>query len=715
MTSDIDKYNKEFNDLDFPDDQSNSSALDQYGVWIKKRPEESFKENIALEEESILSFEDFDDTNIFNEDELSLVENKTENEEIDMDIENFEELDMNGFLDEAEDIEAEKNTESGISNTKIESFEGISGTEENGINETPLDLDIDFSNEDFDSENIKRDNDNFDSMLNDFEAFSLDTESSESEKETGGYLESEATDDVSEFDDMLDSLNSNSTDFSGISENESKDIDLNIDVDETSDITSIADQKYFDEDTITITPPLSDVNTVHENAENHKSVEKENSFVIKNTVIEPENINEIREENRKILYDGKTPKEDIEPYYGLNENIEKKEDFNDIEALTKELMEDSPSGIENFSNAEETNIEKNTFASNPEIKEKEIHSSQAVKETNTNGNLDKATEILMQIATELSTIKDELSNLKTELSAKTSKIAEFTAAAGKGKEQQESKEKQIEESSTGFFMDSDSDETIALTGDELNNILITADFTDDTKGFDKEEETENEERETINLNFEEKAPEKESSPENMDSYTETESFEIPEESDLSITENEEAELAKEFSDMEIEPSHINSSDHDFTYLDEDDTDNSEKAVQDFTKEDFSIEEPCDIIEETEELTGIPDSQEIELNTELYEPEEPSSNLKESREEILKTDKNLNKTSSGGLKNISSKINNPENSDEKKLPPGLTKEIKSVLAYMDQLLESLPDNKIKEFAESEYFDKYNRIFDELGIS
>ena len=50
-----------------------------------------------------------------------------------------------------------------------------------------------------------------------------------------------------------------------------------------------------------------------------------------------------------------------------------------------------------------------------------------------------------------------------------------------------------------------------------------------------------------------------------------------------------------------------------------------------------------------------------------------------------------------------------------LPSHLKNEIKSVLAYMDQLLESLPEEKIEEFAKSEYFDTYKRLFEELGIS
>jgi len=50
-----------------------------------------------------------------------------------------------------------------------------------------------------------------------------------------------------------------------------------------------------------------------------------------------------------------------------------------------------------------------------------------------------------------------------------------------------------------------------------------------------------------------------------------------------------------------------------------------------------------------------------------------------------------------------------------IPTNIKKDIKSVLSYMDQLLESLPEEKIKEFAESEYFEMYHRLFSELGIS
>jgi hypothetical protein len=56
----------------------------------------------------------------------------------------------------------------------------------------------------------------------------------------------------------------------------------------------------------------------------------------------------------------------------------------------------------------------------------------------------------------------------------------------------------------------------------------------------------------------------------------------------------------------------------------------------------------------------------------------------------------------------------EDETEEKVPGGIKEELKTVLSYMDQLLESLPEEKIEEFARSEYFDTYKKLFKELGL-
>lgn len=47
------------------------------------------------------------------------------------------------------------------------------------------------------------------------------------------------------------------------------------------------------------------------------------------------------------------------------------------------------------------------------------------------------------------------------------------------------------------------------------------------------------------------------------------------------------------------------------------------------------------------------------------------------------------------------------------PSHFKKELKAVLAYMDQLLEALPDAQIEEFAASKHFDTYKKLFNELA--
>ena len=45
---------------------------------------------------------------------------------------------------------------------------------------------------------------------------------------------------------------------------------------------------------------------------------------------------------------------------------------------------------------------------------------------------------------------------------------------------------------------------------------------------------------------------------------------------------------------------------------------------------------------------------------------------------------------------------------------LKKDVKTVLSYLDQLLDALPEEKIKEFAKSKEFDIYIKLFEELNI-
>ena len=49
-----------------------------------------------------------------------------------------------------------------------------------------------------------------------------------------------------------------------------------------------------------------------------------------------------------------------------------------------------------------------------------------------------------------------------------------------------------------------------------------------------------------------------------------------------------------------------------------------------------------------------------------------------------------------------------------LSEDLKQDVKSVLEYMDKLLINLPEEKIKEFAASDHFEVYRKLFSELGL-
>ncbi len=49
-----------------------------------------------------------------------------------------------------------------------------------------------------------------------------------------------------------------------------------------------------------------------------------------------------------------------------------------------------------------------------------------------------------------------------------------------------------------------------------------------------------------------------------------------------------------------------------------------------------------------------------------------------------------------------------------IPEKSLEEIKSLLGYLDRLLESLPEAKIDEFARSEYFELYRKIFEFFNL-
>jgi hypothetical protein len=346
---------------------------------------------------------------------------------------------------------------------------------------------------------------------------------------------------------------------------------------------------------------------------------------------------------------------------------------------------------------------------------------------------DKSTELLMIIADELSSIKKEITTLKSELSS-------FKAVGLVAEPAVEPANEEAGDNS-GFFSDDDTDETIALTGDELNNILITADFTEEKgESLDGLEDSIPESLDEITASA--------LSGSDIDLKNEEDAVEIPETLPDSIF-----DMPTITDVTSIEVAHVNKIDDDVSYLEGSDSvepeltnvaiDESEIETIDFNDE--KLEEPVltefniDLSEIEESFNNIENSSVVQPAEETIDANEtieiPLSMMDEPleipEEPVFETTENLvdlDVPSENPVEEEPSVLpvqapastiapmgaNAPVGAMAS-LPVDLKNEIKSVLSYMDQLLESLPEEKIEEFAKSEHFEVYKKLFEELGIS
>ena len=407
-------------------------------------------------------------------------------------------------------------------------------------------------------------------------------------------------------------------------------------------------------------------------------------------------------------------------------------------------------------------------------------------------------QILQQLMGELTSLKNEIKDLKSELTDLKSQESEISI------------ESPAEEENTGFFTDGGDDDTIALSGDELDNILNSAEFLEETASTEETEDTTSTvTEESIIIDqidepvISEVTKEEIAEPEEViaepEEITEPEVIAEPEEviaEPEEITEPEEIIEPEEVTEPEViaepEPEIKTVSNGQFaTTIDEDVfSDNSifeEPADDNVIIEDPVIEESITEeadIEKTEEITAeneiseelpdeieIPRIEDISSDSEILVSDDSSltidttgiddeitispidemfeddtsieSNLTSDKLSYISEDKdNPVKTESPAEESIgdldlpspslddideepvieetlieepieSNVISEPAPNGE--IPGDLKQEIKSVLSYMDQLLENLPEEKISEFAQSEHFVTYKKLFQELGLS
>ena len=146
----------------------------------------------------------------------------------------------------------------------------------------------------------------------------------------------------------------------------------------------------------------------------------------------------------------------------------------------------------------------------------------------------------------------------------------------------------------------------------------------------------------------------------------------------------------------------------------------EPAMDETVSEDTVIEEPIadepaieeTVVQETQNPIDYEEAKQIQdgyINDITNEDDSISETLSNENMDYLSEDKDI----------LSAEIDTTENSQTESsatdLPHNLKSEVKSVLLYMDQLLENLPEEKIVEFAKSDHFATYKKLFNELGLA
>lgn len=303
---------------------------------------------------------------------------------------------------------------------------------------------------------------------------------------------------------------------------------------------------------------------------------------------------------------------------------------------------------------------------------------------------DRSLSLLENIERELSSIRSELGDLKRELG----ELRGLPAGT------ESSPVQTTDEEAVGFFEESeDEDETIALTGTELDNIMNTAEFTEEPG---QPTEIEDLVGLTDASTLDELVPE---ANEPATPITEI-LLEEPSEAEelVEIDLDSAGSVALAGSDDEIEVLAGMDIDAELADIEE-----LEDTTESFTETAQSTLKELDLGDET---SVLPDE-------DLVLDAEPLDELDLSDESVvdLSVEMDLSADSdlaSGPAIPSESAIPQSVGQTDTALPDNLKSELRSVLRYMDQLLESLPEEKIQEFAQSDHFTVYRRLFEELGL-
>lgn len=418
------------------DSTDNTNELDSYGVWVKRPPKDALQDDFSSPQE---------ETESFDSSSIDLPE-----------INDFDETSFENPSDALSESEANTISEDIFNTEEMPQTKDLSQEENN--EETPLQEEsLEQSSEDISQEDGEID----------LDSFMSDSSESSSEVSADDFLSSSGDGEVS-LDDFMDSGSDGEIDldafmddgFSSSSGSSSKKED-DVQNDDALDINVNFTDNTQDE------IPVREITEEDElSSEEYSKTEAEESITSQNVSTDFGESEEVDLSDFGIDSDAEeTP---------VTDNVKqgKKSEVVDYDlAISEDDTNDSVAPV--------VNEVKSTSHEAEETQEQ----AQSVPADSTVVNND----LLKQIVNDLSGLKNELNSLKNDFAElKSHNSLDPSAPKSAGGEYSDSNKE-----NTGFFQSDDSDETIALSGDELSNIVNSSDIYEDDK--DSQEETATEE------------------------------------------------------------------------------------------------------------------------------------------------------------------------------------------------------------------------------
>ncbi|HMV44893.1 MAG TPA: hypothetical protein PKD50_20355, partial [Leptospiraceae bacterium] len=375
---------------------------------------------------------------------------------------------------------------------------------------------------------------------------------------------------------------------------------------------------------------------------------------------------------------------EVEDAESPNDSVNTDDNF-DLSEVSDELnIDETSSDLFESSNEDEGEIslsgdELNNILESGEIESEEVDTSgnSFFEESNEaeDDSISLSPDELGNITADENYEVEEIDN-SNEISNESDDTVELTDA---------SDEFAIEESQSDLFESSNEDEgEISLSGDELNNILESGEIESeevDTSGNSLFEES-NEEDDSISLSADE-----------LGNITADENYEVEEvdNSDLGTTESEDNfSLSDVPEDLDVE------------------------SPSSFFEEESVADD--DIALSGDELNNILETGNLE--TEEADYSNPIDSGMVINDDDFVIDENSSLSDLGDVTIDETGLDHDaeatDSSESFHFGNVRKEELRKVISYMDELLGSLPDSYIKDFASSEYFELYKKIMNELEL-